>query len=162
MAKITTKSLSKFFRDAEVYITSFPKERSKATYALHKLTKKYESAIEKYRRTRNEKMEDIQADLCSKDEKGNFLETSVEAGGQLFFRKKFTKESDAQSKKRIDEAYEKIDSEEVEFEPHIVDLPADFPLAFYEAFKGFIFKEMTPAEEEEWYLAQASLVKGKE
>lgn len=152
--KVTTKTLMRFLRAAEAYVNLNPKERSKVTYALNKLTKRLETIADRYRKSRADKMEDIQAELCSKDEKGNFLETHVEAAGQLFFRKKFTKDGDSASKKKIDEAYEKIDSELVEFEPHIVDVPSDINISFYNEFKGFIFKEMSEGEEEKWYLAQ--------
>lgn len=152
--QITTQALVKYLGYANGYVTAFPKERSPLTYALHKLSDKYKSVREKYVKDRAQALEDAQCEFCSKDKDGNFIETSVEHQGQVIFRKKFKKEEEAKMKKAVDEAYEKIDSAKVDFEPHFVEVPKSLDITWVKALTGFVFKEMTPEEEEQWYLNQ--------
>lgn len=154
MTKITTKELVRQLRLGEYYIKCFPKERSKLTYALQKLALKYKKVLENYSKDRAEAMEAAQVEYCSKDKDGNFLETHHEVGGQVIFRKRYTKENEARYKAAVDEAYKLIDGATVDFEPHLVPVPDAIDITWVQELTGFVFKEMTPEEEEKWYMSQ--------
>jgi len=162
---ILLDKLINFNNWAHNYLKKFDKERSVLTLALIKLTNHYKV----YLRNRNtqflDEQEDIRIKFCEKDAEGRLVESEYTVGKgqneQVIFRKKYTDKSDKKMReelsKHIDNFYKRSvnkDNDKVELKFHQIDIPASIPIEFIEPLTPFVFRPMSEAEFDKFYLAQ--------
>lgn len=150
------RELKKFLGYAKAYVSRFPSERSQLTFALqNKWIKKYKKFEEDLAENLQEKVEELESKHCIKTETKGFSERDVLVGNQVIFRKNFTPEGEKAKKSELDEYESELLDKNVDVEYYTVPVPADMDISWVNEFTGFVFKEMTPEEEEAWYFNQA-------
>lgn len=155
MKKITLGELVDFFNLAIVYIRRNPNERTRLTYALNKLTCKYEGKIKEFNSRVEEIRNDAESEFCLKDKHtGAFLEREVKNADTIYFRKQFDRQGEESKRNKIESEILSLRSRQVDFEPYIIDIPYDFDMSFLTFFTGFIFSKMSEEDELDWYLKQ--------
>lgn len=168
MEEITFERLVEFNNAARTYLAENPSERSETTFALSKLLNFYQKKIEKIQsegqRQADDEAEAIRVELCEKDN-GVFKEKAYGAGKDLVIKKVFTSENEVKANKRIREKIEEVNREmlqkKVELKTHFVKVPDGIGLGYWDAFSGFIYKEMDEEEQLEMYLGNKKQLNGK-
>jgi hypothetical protein len=139
-----------FVNSAQAYLKAKDNknERSQLTYALTKLSKKYEPHVEKF----NEKVRDKRVALASKEKDSENLVEREFFKGTPQAQTRYAYTPDAQ--KRLDDAIRNVGNEVItdSLEKHWVDVPASIDPAYLDVFTPFVFAPMTEAQEMEWYL----------
>jgi len=120
-------------------------EESKFSYALKKVTKRIEKAIEIPREEYTEELTDNNVRLASVDDKGNIVyevETVISANGEKKEVKtgtpKFTIEKLREKNKLQNELAKKFLATEVEFDPYIATEIPELTEEEKEAFTGYV------------------------
>ena len=123
----TFKELFEFLATANVYIGENKEPKDKLSYAIKKVRKRLEAAMDIW----NEALADFQYDNASLDEKGNILRDEKN-------NLKFTVEK----QKKLDKEARDLRKKTFDFEPYYAtDLPKDLDEFVKEALIGFVIKE---------------------
>lgn len=122
----TNKQLIRFFQTAQAYLNS-SKDNTKLTYALRKVMKRVEPAIEEY----NEELQDVRAENAATDPNtGTFLEGS---NGSFKYTQDGLKKLNAKTKELLKKTINLPGAS------HYVEvLPPDLHQEFVDAFVGFV------------------------
>lgn len=132
--KKSWRDLLTFSQVADAYTTSH-KGETRVGYAI----KRVRDQISKHQETLQEKMADIEIDLCEADEKTVILR---DAQGNLQFTKDKFKEKNKQQRKLLDE--------EFEIDPFLIkDIPGDLTPDQLEIFSGLIIPVSTNGDKPE-------------
>lgn len=158
--KKTLEELVTFRFKASVYQDKKKKERSKVTFALQKLSQKYEKKQQELNAELQEKVDKVTVQHASLKD-GNLLENRFDfkegfKGESTQIRYSYTAEKKIQLDAEISKLKKEYQNMEVEIDPFHVDIPEGFDMSFYPYFKDFIFKPISEEEEMELYLKQKS------
>jgi hypothetical protein len=121
--KTTYQDIFNFNNTARGYLVEHEKENTKFAWALHRMVKRAQTVIDDY----NEKVQELNIEHCSVDEKGNILENG--RGGYTYTKDALLKRNKAQND---------LTKQDVEIEPYMAkDVPE---LKFNERlmFEGFV------------------------
>jgi len=126
----TFKELFEFLATANAYVIDGKEPKDKLAYAIKKVKKRLETAMD----TWNETLADLQYDNASLDEKGNILRNKE---NQLVFT--------PAKQKELDKAARELRKKTFEFEPYYAtELPKDLDEFTREPLIGFVIKEGVP------------------
>ena len=125
--KTTIKKLIEFANVGGSYLAK--EKKDKLSYAIEKVSKR---SLKRIFEDHNDRIADIEIDLCSVDEKGNILKDEK---GNLCYTKENLKKKRDQLKKLLDY--------EVDIEPHVVEGTDGLTDEEIDAFYGIVLKPLT-------------------
>lgn len=153
--KKTLEELVIFRFKASVYLEKNNKERSKVTFALQKLSQKYEKKQQELNAELQEKVDKVTVQYASLKD-GNLIENRFDhkgsRGEETQIRYAYTAEKKIQLDAEISKLKKEYQNMEIDVDPFHVDIPEGFDMSFYPYFKDFVFKPISEEEEMEIYL----------
>ena len=154
--KKTLEQLVNFRNRAAFYRKIKPQERSKVTFALLKMSEKYEKTQIRLSNELQEKVTQLNVQFASLKD-GNLIENRFDFKGMADsentqIRYAYTAEKKIELEKALSKTTKEYQEKEIEIEPFFVEIPEDFDFEFYEDFVGFIFAEISEEEQMERYL----------
>ena len=155
--KKTLEELVTFRFKAAVYQDKNKNERSKVTFALQKLSQKYEKKQQELNAELQEKVDKVTVQHASLKD-GNLIENRFDhkgfRGEETRVRYSYTPEKKIQLDVEISKLRKEYQNMEVEIDPFHVPIPEGFDMSFYPNFKDFIFEPISEEEEMQLYLNQ--------
>lgn len=154
---VTLRELAVFRDAAARYQIKYKDERSPLTWGLKKQSQKYEKIQQKHAKDLAEKINELNMRHASLKD-GNLVENRFDFKSgfadkdQTEIRYSYTPEKRIELDKAIRKANEEFEAKEVKITPFIVEIAPNFDFSFYDAFKKFMFKELSEEEEYELYL----------
>lgn len=147
MTKVTYEQVLFFRQNARSYIDRHSGKFSKFLYRLQKMLEKTKKLEESY----NEKVKEINIDLCEKDKDGFFV---YEKFGKDNSEERYKFKPDNELKR--DRKIRELLKEEVEIEPYTYNeymdiIPKGIDFSWWEALSPFILPPMTEEIEQELY-----------
>lgn len=163
LVTVTYKQMVNFLNNAPKYLGEKESERSRLTFALEKLIKKYEPQLKKINEIHDdvrEKIQDTRIDFASLDKDDNIIELPTVENNRQVVRYKFKRDKQKQLEAFIAKANrelaEEMEKKTFEVAVHQVPLPENLDSLWLESFTPFVLAPMTEEQEEAWYLAQGA------
>jgi hypothetical protein len=127
----TYEQILTFANAARGYLERSKGQKTKLAYAIERVMKGYETQTTNLETAYRDKLEDIEIEHCSVDDRGNIISPYV-----------FTKEAQRARLKARKEASAELLKSEVDVTPYMAtQIPDDLTEAEREAFAGFVVEE---------------------